>query len=297
MSAVPCLIHHAASLGHQHPPSSLSGLRACVAAGARLVEVDITPLADGDFALLHDDRLAEGTDGTGSALALSGERVRALHLVQSGRPTGEPVALLSQALELAGSSPRLDKLQLDLKAHVPLTDRILAGLGERAAPLLARVRVSTVADWALRRLAQLAPGLALGFDPLLYLDLEDDDAVAHGVPPLRMGAYGYRDDHPLALARWGAPRDYLEARAEVLHAQAPNAGVWYIRAQLLARALDEGFDWIAYLHGRGVQVAAWTLDADRHGGAGLARRLARAGVDRITTNDAAALARALAMAE
>jgi glycerophosphoryl diester phosphodiesterase len=69
--------------------------------------------------------------------------------------------------------------------------------------------------------------------------------------------------------------------------------IWYINAWLLGRALDEGFDWIAYLHERGAQVAAWTLDPDNPGAVALARRLAEQGVDRITTNDAPAMARTL----
>jgi glycerophosphoryl diester phosphodiesterase len=58
--------------------------------------------------------------------------------------------------------------------------------------------------------------------------------------------------------------------------------------------LADGFDWIAFLHGRGAQVAAWTLDPDQPHQLHLARTLVAAGVDRITTNDAPAMAAALA---
>jgi glycerophosphoryl diester phosphodiesterase len=71
--------------------------------------------------------------------------------------------------------------------------------------------------------------------------------------------------------------------------------MWYIRARMLARTLDDGFDWIAYLHGRGARVTAWTLDPDNPGAVALARRLAGQGVDRITTNDPEGMARALAI--
>jgi hypothetical protein len=40
-------------------------------------------------------------------------------------------------------------------------------------------------------------------------------------------------------------------------------------------------------------VDAWTLDPDRPGHVATARRLIAAGIDRITTNNAPALARAL----
>lgn len=69
--------------------------------------------------------------------------------------------------------------------------------------------------------------------------------------------------------------------------------MWYIRAALLARALDDGFDWIAYLHAQAALVDAWTLDVHKAGHLELAQRLISAGVDRITTNDAPRLAVAL----
>jgi glycerophosphoryl diester phosphodiesterase len=108
-----------------------------------------------------------------------------------------------------------------------------------------------------------------------------------------VGAHGYHDDHPLALEAWGSPAEYLRARAEILWSQLPFAGVWYIRAQLLARALDDGFDWIAWLHARDVEVAAWTLDPDQPHQLDLARQLAAAGVDRITTDNATDLSAVL----
>ena len=64
-------------------------------------------------------------------------------------------------------------------------------------------------------------------------------AEEHGlaVPPLRQGAYGYWDDHPLAIRRWGEKADYLAARAEALWAQAPKlrlflaAHMWELHLQ------------------------------------------------------------------
>jgi glycerophosphoryl diester phosphodiesterase len=166
-------------------------------------------------------------------------------------------------------------------------------------PVKDRVRVTSGADWALRRLRDLDADLALGFDPLLYLEWKPPaESARHGErqrtrPPFRLGVYGYRDDHPLASRRWGETADYLAARAEALWVQAPTGAIWYIHAGLLACALDDGFDWIADLHARGTEVDAWTLDPDRPEHVALARRLMAAGIDRITTNNAPALARAL----
>jgi len=293
------LVHHAANRGYVHPPSSLRGLRACLEAGARVVEVDIIPLAGGDFALLHDERLDESTNGSGLVSALTADQVRRLRHTWQGTLTAEPVGLLSQAIPLLQShaAPSLQELQLDFKPGAPPADAVLRGLLRAVEPVKERVRVTCGEDWVLRRLRALDPDLPLGFDPLLYLEIDADPAVSpEETPdplPFRVGAYGYRDDHPLALRVWGTPADYLAARAETLGVLPPPGGVWYIHASLLARVLDDGFDWIAYLHARSIQVDVWTLDAGRPGHVELAHHLIAAGVDRITTNDAPRLSRPL----
>ena len=166
-------------------------------------------------------------------------------------------------------------------------------------PMRSQIRATGVGDWALRRRRALNADLPLGFDPLLYLDVDTGGTRDPTVPPFRLGAYGYWDDHPLASRRWGKPAATattaaaLAARAAALWVQAPTGAIWYIAARLLARALDDGFDWIASLHRQGAQVAAWTLDADRPLQVALARRLTALGVDRIITNNAPRLAREL----
>lgn len=289
--AGPLFIHHAATQGGRFPPSSLSGLAACLAAGAAVVEVDVVPLADGDFALLHDGRLDACTDGAGPVAAATADQVRRLRLRWRGALTDEPVATLSQAVALATTHPGLVELQLDLKPHAPLTHATLARLIQVVQPIRSQVRVTSVADWALRRLRALDPGLALGFDPLLYLDLErtpDDERI----PPQHTGVYGYLDDHPLATDRWGSTQDYLAARADALAAQV-TTDIWYVRATLLARMFADGFDLIAWSHGHGMAVAAWTLNPDQPHHVALARQLIGLGVDRITTDDPAGMASAL----
>jgi len=285
------LVHHAASRGHDHPPGSLRGLRACLEAGARVVEVDATPLADGDFALLHEGKLERATDGVGDVFAVTADQVRRQRYTWQGVVTDEPVGLLSQAVALVRAYPHLQELQLDLKPHAPLTGAVLQDLLRQIEPVKGQIRVTSVADWALRRLRGLDRDISLGVDPLLYLDVETGEE--RHAPPFRVGAYGYRDDHPLSARVWGAPADYLSARAEALWVQAPAGAVWYIRASILDQILDHGFDWIAYLHARGAEVDAWTLDAGKPGHIERARRLAAAGIDRITTNDAPRLAAAL----
>ena len=173
----PEFVYHAARRGDRHPPSSLSGLADCLAAGASIVEVDIAPLADGGFALVHDARLEHVSEGRGLVPAATSAQIRGLHHRWHDALTDEPLGLLSDAVALIEKHPGLAELQLDLKPYRPLTDDVLRSLLHHVAPVKARVRVSCTADWAIRRLAALDDALPLGFDPLLYLDVERGDAT------------------------------------------------------------------------------------------------------------------------
>ena len=288
----PVLVHHAANQCVAGPPNSLRGLRACLAAGAGFIEVDVTPLADGEFALLHDRFLEQGTDGKGTVNAATAEQVRGLRLLWRGVVTDEPVATLGEAVALAGAAPVLQELHLDLKTHTPMTDAGLTALAQQVIPLVRRVRVSSTDDRAIRRLARLAPDLPLGYDPRRYLDMDPGASRPRSRYLTRAGVYGYLDEHPLAADRWGTPAQYLAARAEALWTLAP-VPMWYIRATLLARMLADGFDWIADLHARGAQVTAWTLNPDQPHHLMLAAQLVARGVDRIITDDAEGLAAVL----
>ena len=79
------LVHHAANRGRKYPPGCLEGLRACLRAGARAVEVDISPLADGDFLLYHDGHLDGGTTGHGPVAACTSACAKDLRLIWRGR--------------------------------------------------------------------------------------------------------------------------------------------------------------------------------------------------------------------
>jgi glycerophosphoryl diester phosphodiesterase len=256
--------------------------------------LDINPLADSGYALLHDRFLEDESDGRGSVAAATGETVRTLHRRWRGALTDERVATLGDAAALAAGSQTLVELQLDLKAYTPVPDAALVSLERTAGPLGQRVRVSSTSDRELRRLHVIAPDLALGFDPLRHLDVDPGPGKMASRYLRRTGAYGYLDDHALAADHWGTASEYLVARAEVLWGQAP-VSMWYIRATLLARMLGDGFDWIADLHSRGAQVTAWTLNPDRPHHLGLAEELIEHGVDRIITDDAERLAEVLGL--
>ena len=182
------LIHHSANRDHGQPGGSPPALQACLAAGARVVEVDISLLADGQFALLHGPLLERETTGSGPISALTGDQVRALHYTRQGQPSPVPVGLLPDALELLRRYPDCVELQLDLKPDVYSSDAVLARLVADLQPVKERVRVSSPSDWALRRLRALDAGLPLGFDPLLYMEIDYGADSDPNVPPFRRGA-------------------------------------------------------------------------------------------------------------
>lgn len=271
------LILHAAHYDHHIPAGSLTGLEISLQAGIKLIEVDAIPLKDGDFALLHDPKLENVSNFSGMVADQTAEWLQ--QLTYTG--TEYHLGTLSQAVSLLSKNPIDGFLQLDLKPYAPLTPTSLSNLVKWIKPVEGSIMVSSVADWAIRFLRKIAPGLSLGFDPLLYLDIRADEPREAGIPPFRVGAFGYLDDHPLAVQRWGRLGEYFAARAEALLQQVPQGITWFLNAQLLEESLLEGFDWIQYLHETGNTVDAWTLDMDR---CELALKMKNAGVDYITTN-------------
>ena len=102
--------------------------------------------------------------------------------------------------------PQTQRLQLDLKPYLPLTGTVLKNFITLIEPVLDRVQVTTIADWVVRGLHAAVPELALGFDPLLYLDLVEDEPRPEGIPPFRVGAYGLLGRSPpgrVSLGRIG----------------------------------------------------------------------------------------------
>ncbi len=289
------LIHHAAHGNHTEPPGSLAALAHCLASGAAIIEIDILPLADGSFALLHERDLGAETSGMGDAVRATRAEVSELTYKSSGAISTEKIGFLESAIDLLKAHHQTQRLQLDLKPYLPLTGTVLQNFINLIKPVLDRVQVTTVADWVVRGLSQAIPELSLGFDPLLYLDLVEDDPRPEGVPPFRTGAYGLLDDHPLAASRWGTLSEYFTARAEGLWTQAQPAREWFIRAEVLEMAQKAGFDWIGFLHAHGCMVDAWTIDVTQPTLVKSAQYLVEQGVDDLTTDTPERLAELLAV--
>jgi len=284
------LIHHAAHCAHDIPPGSLSALEGCLQKGSAVIEIDVIPLRDGSFALLHEQNLEGETNGYGKATTMKRDQVENMYYKVNDKVSQEKVGFLEDAIDLFRAYPKTQRLQLDLKPFAPLTRAVLSDLLAILTPVKDRILVTSVADWALRSLANFAPDLSLGFDPLLYIDIADEDPRPEGIPPFRVGAYGLLDDHPLSAYQWGPLGDYLAARAGALLVQVPKGCAWFIRAILLQQSLEAGFDWIKFLHQQGSSVDGWTIDVSQPEQIKLAQSLVDHGIDFLTTDTPAQLA-------
>jgi len=287
------LIHHAASGSHDYPPSSLSAIKQCLNSNCSAIEIDILPIADGSFVLLHDPDLEVNTSGKGNALSMTREDLSELRYRKNGQITDERLGFLDQVIPLVADNLSLGKLQLDFKPFAVLSPALIGKLLDIIKPIKERVQISSVADWAIRALSHLAPELDLGFDPLLYLDVVSDEIRPATIAPFRIGAYGMLDDHPLSGYVWGSKAEYFNARAEVLFSQAVAGCEWFIRAETILAAYETGFNWIDFLHDHDCIVDAWTLEPQGHS-AEMAKKLYRLGIDEITSNDAVGMAKLLA---
>jgi len=289
----PVIVHHMAALNGHYPPNSLEGIRACLEAGARFIEIDITALADSDYLLVHDDTLHAETSGYGLVGRCSARQARQLFIKRNnGQTTSLRVPLLSDVVALFHEYPGASRLQLDFKNLLPFpSDEPLCRLVDMICQLGDRVIVSTGADWQLRALRRMAGWLDLGLDIHNNLDWRDlNDTFDERYPPFKCGAYGYWDDHPIASYRFWKTADYLAERCEMLALCVPKLSTFYIEHGFLVRSLDEGFNWAEALHSFGIKLDAWTLDADKPVAVANARRLLETGTDQFTTNTPAALA-------
>ena len=108
-----------------------------------------------------------------------------------------------------------------------------------------------------------------------------------------MGAYGYRDAHPLAKRRLTTTAEYLRDRFGGIMRLVPGPSEAHLRLAMFERMLDDGIaDAAEIFHALGIKVDVWTLDADTPRWRERFARLVDAGVDIVTTNTARSLATA-----
>jgi len=289
-ASMPIIVHHMTALdGQAAVPNSLEAIRACLEAHAPVIEIDVTALADSDYLLVHDPTLDTGTTGTGEIGKTTQAQAQTLYFKKNGAATDYRVPLLSEVVALFQQYDTPTRLQIDFKNMIPLgTDELLLRLLTIIEPLQKRMLVSTGADWQLRKLRRLAPWLDLGFDIGFYLDFREPSPHPL-IFPHQQGAYGYLDEHPIAMTKFWSTADYLADRCGAFVGLVPNISVFYINYKLLIQSLDDGFNWADALHAAGIMLDAYTLDVGNSIAESSVPRLIEAGVDFLTTNTPQAL--------
>ncbi len=228
------------------------------------VEVDANVTADGDFAILHDDRLDCETTGHGLVAEADGAVLSALRLRDgAGLPTPHPLMQLGDLADLLSASDAGPgaMLQIDLKTPAgALTDRAVRTFADAICRMRTTVILSSGDARAVARLAAACPGLRTGHDPC------DDEAEA------RLRATG----------------DFAGFVGRAL-ADAPAAEMIYLAWPLVLAAEDAGFDLTGAFQAAGKRVDAWTIPVADEAARVTVRRLLDLGVDQITTDDPAGL--------
>lgn len=147
-------------LSARAPENTLTAVRLAIAAGADMVEVDVTITADGHVICLHDATLDRTTDGRGPA---TGSTLAAIRRLDAGswfapRFAGEPVPTLDEVLELAEGRTLVN---IEIKSEA-VGHGIVEGVAEaiRQRRALDRVVVSSFSPEALRRMKLGHPEIA-----------------------------------------------------------------------------------------------------------------------------------------
>jgi glycerophosphoryl diester phosphodiesterase len=243
---------HFARVGHRGasalaPENTLPALELAVELGCDMLEFDVLDLVDGTLVLAHSGDLHEVSHGAARGRVRRRD-LAGLRLVAPGLPTlDEALAFCSERLPGIG-------LQLDLKRR-GIEAAVVDALRRHA--VLDRSWVSTFDVHALRRIADLEPGL-----PRAYTLPRDRFGIAKRGPlaPVVRGALG----------SIGAS---LPRRLPVLLARA-RASAATLHYSIASKAAIER------AHERDAAVYVWTVDDPR-----LAERLVRDGADGIITND------------
>ncbi len=286
--------------GSGAPPNSLEAIRASLDANADFVEIDVNALAHDDFLTMHGPDMTDETTSTGVPSDYTVEQARSV-MFKPHNGTSARVPLFSEVVQLFSEHPAKSQLQIDFKNVMPMRDdEILRRLLRLIEPLGSRVIVSTGSDWHLRSLRKLAPSLRLGFDIHFYIDWRSDDYVPNpdpmqNPPPHRKGAYGYWDDHVLALAPLVTPKAYLDDRMEALAVMVPGIEVAYLDYHFILQALADGSNVVEILHQANVRCDAWTLDIRSEAQKAAAYTLKQIGVDQFTSNTPLALRETLGL--
>ena len=261
--------------------NSRLAIEECAREGVVRAEIDVRLLRDGEMVLFHDDRLDRVTDAQGLVRDATAAQATGARFKDGTHPL-----LFSEAIALLAAHEFPRRVELDLKDLEPYTRPQAEALARAVQPIKGRIHFSCPADWNLRRLLAVDPTLPVSLNPHSYIDTEDDPDAR-----LPIGAYGYRDAHPLARRRLSTTSEYLRDRLGGIMRLVPGVVEAHVRVGMFEQMLDDGIaDAPGIFHDLGMKVDVWTLDADTPHWRERLARLMDAGVDIVTTNTARAIA-------
>ncbi|MEJ2408194.1 MAG: glycerophosphodiester phosphodiesterase family protein [Novosphingobium sp.] len=147
--------------------NSLDAIRACIAAGIDMVELDVRATRDGKLVLMHDATVDRMTEGTGKVSGLDWAELRKLHLrEEKGRRDGRPTPLTARRIPTFAEALRVakDHVLINVDAKVPLSPAILAMIDAAGG----RGQVLFKAEAPLEQVRELAPWVGdVRFMPIL----------------------------------------------------------------------------------------------------------------------------------
>jgi len=261
--------------------NSRLAIEECAREGVVRAEIDVRLLRDGEMVVFHDDRLDRVTDAQGLVRDATAAQATGARFEDGTHPL-----LFSEAIALLAAHEFPRRVELDLKDLEPYTRPQAEALARAVQPIKGRIHFSCPADWNLRRLLAVDPTLPVSLNPHSYIDTEDDPDAR-----LPIGAYGYRDAHPLARRRLSTTSEYLRDRLGGIMRLVPGVVEAHVRVGMFEQMLDDGIaDAAGIFHDLGMKVDVWTLDADTPHWRERLARLMDAGVDIVTTNTARAIA-------
>jgi glycerophosphoryl diester phosphodiesterase len=285
---VPLKVHRCLWSG-AHPENSLPAIAECYREAVARAEIDLHPLRDADFLVVHDAELEGSTTGAGPVVDLTRRVAGTLRLRSAGGLSAERPPLLSEVVALIRTLPSPTVLELDLVTTRPLARPRAEELARLLEPVKGRVFLNGY-DWNVRRVLEADPTLGAAYDLLPHLDWVpegDEEEAEWGLP---RGVYGYLDAHPLARERRQPAAEYLADRLGVLARLVPGASELHVRLALFERMLEDGVAVADLVHRHGLRLDVWTLNA---GTPRWQERLAlalSAGADVITSDTPRALA-------
>jgi glycerophosphoryl diester phosphodiesterase len=248
----------------QWPENSLTAFRNAIAAGAKILELDVHLTADGEVAVIHDPTLDRTSDGHGPVAACTrADLDRARLRGPGGAPSDDCVPTLPDVLALA--APAGVGVLVEIKTpgraarYERRGDEVVAVPGARYEGLERRVLE------ALAKFGVAERAFVMAFNPAVLAEIR---ALAPGQPTV------------LLVERQDVEESGARPEAAVAWARQARANFLGLHHTLCDAALVEA------AHGAGISVGVFTVNDEA-----AMRRLARYGVDVIISDRADLVAR------